>query len=94
MANYLTHYTKKRQILAKKEQKLRQLVSKGAAEEKLILAAAEVRSARIRKLQAGLAMLPPKEDPATASRIANLEKDITKTTATPIESVLAEFRAV
>jgi hypothetical protein len=48
MSNYIPHYTKKRQILHKKEEKLRRLISHGADKERLLKAAEEVRLARIR----------------------------------------------
>lgn len=52
MSNYIPHYTKKRQRQTKVENDLRRLIERGALLSKLIEAAEEVRSARIRSIYA------------------------------------------
>ncbi len=52
MTNYIPHYAKKKQILFRKEEVLRRLVSSGSAREWLRRVAEEVRDARIRVLRA------------------------------------------
>jgi len=58
MSNYIPHYTKKIEILHKKTEFLRRLISRGVEREKLLDAAEDVRLARIRALKAEMAKSP------------------------------------
>ena len=57
--NYIPHYTKKKQQLARREAALQRLLSSDASITKLLAAAGEVRAARIRVLRAQRATLVP-----------------------------------
>jgi hypothetical protein len=60
--NYIPHYTKKKQILARKQHRLRRLIERRVTPQKLISAADAIREARIRVLRAQRATIPPKGD--------------------------------
>lgn len=66
MANYVAHYTKRLHCQKSKEEALRRFVKRGTAHDKLVLAAEEVRVARIHTLKAKLATLPPADNLETA----------------------------
>jgi len=90
MSNYIPHYTKKRQVLARKEQALRRLILRGSTREKLIAAAEEVRASRMRMLKAERATIPPKGSPEF-ERMAAIDEKIQALSVTPVETILAEF---
>ncbi len=89
MSNYVPHYTKKKQILARKEAALRRLIVRGATEEKLLFAALDIREARIRVLRARRAMIPPKGDATVKFR--QIDQQIREVVAIPLPQLLAEF---
>jgi hypothetical protein len=92
MSSYIPHYTKKRQILRRKEQNLRRLIQRGAGKEKLFRAAEEVRAQRIRVLKAERATVPPMGGPQ-AHRFDAIDNKIEALLAMPLEAILAEFKA-
>ena len=87
--NSITHYTKKRQILARKELALRRLASRHAREEKILKAAQEVRDARVRVLRALRATIVPKDDAKLHYRKID-QKIETIQRMSPV-AILAEF---
>jgi hypothetical protein len=89
MTNYIPHYTKKKQILARKEQKLRCLLEQSADLQKLITAAEGIRDARIRVLRAKRATIPPEGTAQVAFDRIDQEIDCLLSTAPQI--ILAEF---
>ena len=89
MASYVAHYTKKQQILGRKELALRRLIDRGAAPEKLMSAAADVRDARIRALRARRATIVPKNDAYV--QYAKIDDKIQALLNTPLLSILADF---
>jgi hypothetical protein len=89
MANYVAHYTKKKQILGRKELALRRLIDCGAAADKLMNAAAEVRDARVRVLRARRATIVPKDDAHV--QYAKIDAQIEAVLDTSLPSILAEF---
>ncbi len=89
MTNYIPHYTKKKQILGRKESALKRLISSGAPSGKLIAAAEDVRDARIRVLRAQRATVVPKDDAHMIYE--RIDRRIRSILEVPIESILAEF---
>ncbi len=59
--NYIPHYTKKKQQLARREAALERLLGSDASVTKLLSAAEEVRAARVCVLRAHRATLAPTE---------------------------------
>ena len=90
MANYLTHHTKKKRILAKKEQELRRLLESDASAEKLNSAAIAVRDARIRVLRVQRSLIPPKDDGRL--RYAVIDTKIREISEASAESILQKFQ--
>ena len=89
MTNYIPHYTKKKQILARKEEALRRLISSRASKDKLLAAAELVRDARIRALRAQRATLVPKDD---AQEVYDkIDAQIQRIENTPLDAILLEF---
>ena len=88
--NYLPHYTKKRQILKRKEQELRRVIQRGGSEARLAAAAEEVRASRIRVLRAKRATILPKYGPEAAP-IARIDDEIQALSVMPLDAILAEF---
>lgn len=66
MASFVARYQKKHLRLAIREWELRTLVSKGAGEEDVRLAAEAVRAARIRALKEELGKVKPDDEEAYA----------------------------
>lgn len=91
VSNYVPHYTKKRQVLARKEQQLRRLIERGESTPKIIAAADEVREARIRALRAERATIAPAADGGKLGRLARIDERIQTLIDTPVENLLAEF---
>lgn len=89
MSNYIPHYTKKKQILRRKEDFLRRLVSKNASQECILAAAEEVRDARIRVVRAQRATIPQTGDGQVQNN--KLDARIQGIAATPLETIVAEF---
>jgi hypothetical protein len=89
MSNYVPHYTKKLQILARKEQHLRRLIGSGATPRRLIAAAEVVRASRVRALRAKRATIIPKGD--AVERFARIDAKIQGALGTPISAILVEF---
>jgi hypothetical protein len=74
MANYLAHYTKKLQTLARKKLDLLRLLQREAGQEEVAVAAEAVREAQIRALEAKSAQVAPCE--ANARRLRAIEEEI------------------
>jgi len=89
MSNYIPHYTKKKQILSRKEEALRRLISSDAPREKLFRAGGDVRDARIRVLRAQRATIVPKDDAQEAYE--TIDSRIRKLEETSTVAVLLEF---
>ncbi len=89
MTNYIPHYTKKKQILARKEEALRRLISSRAPQDKLLGAAEVVRDARIRVLRAQRSTIVPKDDAQQA--YDRIDARIQRIENTPIDAILLEF---
>ena len=92
MANYVAHYTKKREIMRRREDALRRLVRRGAGAPELARAAEEVRAARIRTCEARLATIPPTDGPG-AAQAARIAAEIAAHRVEPVEAILEEFSA-
>jgi hypothetical protein len=89
VTNYIPHYTKKRQILARRENALRRLISSGSPIKKLFDAAEAVRDARIRVLRAQRALIVPINDAQKDFNI--IDARIQEIKDAPIEAILLEF---
>ena len=74
MANYVAHYTKKLQTLARKKLALKRLLSGQWTEEEIAIAAEEVRESQIRVLEAKKAQIAPCE--ANVHRIHSIDLEI------------------
>ena len=89
MTNYVPHYSKKKQILARKEEALRRLISTCATSEKLLRAAEMVRDARVRVLLAQRATIRPIDD---AQKLYDqIDDRILIIEATSLDSILSDF---
>ena len=89
MTNYIPHYTKKKQILGRKEDALRRLINSQSPDDKLIAAAEDVRDARIRVLRAQCATIVPKDD--ACKRYEKIDARIQIIAETSIAIILTEF---
>ena len=89
MSNYIPHYTKKKQVLARKELALERLIARGEPRQKVVAAAEEVRDARIRVLRARRATIVPRGDADT--QFQKLDDRIQQLLSTSLDSILAEF---
>ena len=89
MTNYVPHYTKKKQILARKEDYLRLLLIQNASPEKIFAAAKDVRDARIRVLRAQRATIAPKGDAQV--QYGRLDARIQVIAAMSVGTILAEY---
>jgi hypothetical protein len=91
MSNYLPHYTKKLEILERKQETLRRLIAQGAKADRLIAQAIEVRDARVRVLCAKRAKIVPSE--RNQDHHDRLTDKIGELQAVTPETILAEFRS-
>jgi hypothetical protein len=92
MSNYVPWYGKKRAQLARRERDLLRILRRGGGERELARAAEEVRASRIRALKAERARIPPRDGP-DAARLAEIGHKIRECESTPIDAIIAEFRA-
>jgi hypothetical protein len=90
MANYVAHYTKKQQALARRVEELRRRIARGEPAERLLAAAEEVRQARLRALRARRATIPPAEVPSRG-RFIPIDEGIAEVSSSDAVTVLAEF---
>ena len=90
MANYLVHHTKKKQILAREEAKLRRLIKADASSDQLTAAAERIREARIRVLRVQRAMVAPKDDADIVYE--RIDRAIERLAEKTTDSIVAEFR--
>src|SRR3954454_2816357 len=90
MSNYITHYHKKHDVLARKELRLTRMLQKACDPLRIRKAADEVRLARIRVQQAELAQLPANDNPPSPRRVKCLEK-LENARATTVDDILLEF---
>jgi hypothetical protein len=74
MANYVAHYRKKLQTLARNRLALKRLLRGKSTEEQIAIAAEAVRNCQIRALEAKKAQIPPSEE--SAYRIHAIEVEI------------------
>jgi hypothetical protein len=74
MANYVAHYSKKLQTLARKKLALKRLLGGPNTEEQVAIAAEAVRNSQIRALETKKAQIPPSED--NANQIHAIEVEI------------------
>lgn len=86
--NYIPHYTKKKEILNRKEFYLEQFIRSNADEDKLVEAAEEVRDARIRVLNAKKSTIPPVGDDEL---YAEIDAKIEKASKVTVNDILEEF---
>ena len=89
MTNYIPHYTKKKQVLARKELALKRLIDRRTAPDKLLAAAEEVRVARVRVLRAQSATIVPKDDADT--QFAKIDNKIQAILDTSLPDILSDF---
>ena len=89
MPNYIPHYTKKKQILARKEDNLQRLIERGADRQKLLAAVEDVRDARVRVLRSRRATIPPKDD--AVKLFAEIDDRIQSLLETSPEAILHQF---
>jgi hypothetical protein len=87
--NSITHFTKKKQILARKELRLQRLVASTASPDKLAAAAEDIRDGRVRVLRALRTQIVPEGDADAHYR--KIDDRIRRILATPIAAILAEF---
>jgi len=87
--NYVAHYTKKKQVLERKELALKRLIDCRATPDKLMAAAADVRDSRARVLRARRATIVPKDDAFV--RYAKIDETIQAILAGSLLDILAEF---
>jgi len=88
MSNYIPHYTKKKQVLERREASLRRLVEANVSISKLTEAAEHVRQSRIRVLRAERATIVPEGDGTLYDRI---DARIQTLADTSVELILEEF---
>jgi hypothetical protein len=89
MTDYIPHYTKKKQVLARKEDALSRLIRRNAPMSKVVAAAEGVRDARIRVVRAQRATIAPRDD--AQEQYDALDARIEAIANTPIAVLLAEF---
>jgi hypothetical protein len=87
--NYITHFTKKKQILARKEASLRRMIAANTPPAQLFLAARIVIDARIRVLRATRAQMPP--DDQSLPTYANVDRKIAALKGSNPEDILLEY---
>ena len=89
MTSYIAHHTKKKQILHRKEAALLRLVHSNAPMDRLVVAADEVRDARIRVLRVQRASIVPMGD--AEAQFARIDAKIARTVCTATATILSEF---
>lgn len=89
MTSYIAHYTKKKQILARKKSALQRFIDGYADVRRLIEAAEDVRDARVRVVRARRATIVPKGDAEV--QYQRLDERIQAIEETPADAILAEF---
>lgn len=90
MANYVAHYTKKLQTLARKKLALKRLLSGQRTEKEVAIAAEAIRESQIRALEAKKAQIPPCE--SNANRIHSIDLEIEKCQRQSVAEIVAENR--
>ncbi len=89
MTSYIAHHTKKKQILGRREAELQRLIAASAHASKLIVAAEQIRDARIRVLRVQRSLVVPKDDADVL--YAGIDRMIAEIANTPAQIILAEF---
>ena len=87
MANYVAHYRKELQRLARKKLDLARLIDRGGTEEQIAQAAEEVRVSKLRAIEAQRAQIAPCE--ANADKLRRLQEEIKVWQNLPIAAVVA-----
>ena len=92
MSNYVPHFTKKRERLARLEQDLLRSIHSGTPHERLLVLADEVRHGKIRALRAEHAHL--EETPGDHSdRFTMIHQKVAALETASPETILAEYLA-
>ena len=92
MSNYLPHYTKKKQILEKRERELRHALKNRLGETKIRRAAERVRAAQVRALESALAQVPPSQEQRFEEKRTRLLADITPWKEVPLDALIDQYR--
>jgi hypothetical protein len=87
MANYVAHYRKKLQTLARKKLALKRLLGGKWTEEEVAIAAEAIRESQIRALEAKKAQIPPCE--GNAHRIHSIDLEIEKCKRLRVAEIVA-----
>ena len=90
MTAYISNNQKKKEILARREADLIRENKRGASPEKIAKAAALVREAHIRMLQAQRSLVPPCDD-CEKDRANKLEKQIEEWQSLATQDILKNF---
>ena len=90
MANYIANYRKRLERLERVQADLVRLIQRGAAEEKLLEVAAEVRECRIRALRAKQAKIPERNEEERRV-VLKIGHEIDALRLLSVESILDEF---
>ena len=90
MASFVPNHRKKSDRLERVEGDLRRLITRGAGQDKLLEAAAEVRDCRIRVLKAKQNQ-NPERNPKERATFLRMSAKIRTLQTMPAETVLAEF---
>lgn len=90
MANYVAHYRKKLQTLARNKLALVRLLEQRATDGQIAAAAEEVRASQIRALEAKRAQIAPSE--LNCERIQKLEAEISHYRGVPVAEIIAWCR--
>jgi hypothetical protein len=91
MAGYVPWYGKKRDRLDRRVEELRSILDQGGGEQEVVDAVEEVRASRIRFLKSERARIPPCG--LHDVRLAQLDREIQRWRAVPIDGILADYAA-
>lgn len=89
MSNYIPHYTKKKQVLVRKELALQRSIDRNDSLQELLDAAEQVRDARVRVLQAQRSTIAPMGD--ADSQYQKIDEQIERLACTKLDAILVEF---
>ena len=90
MPCYIANHRKKRRILARRETDLIRALQRGESEEKVKLAAEEVKAARLRVLNVERSRVPPSG--LNAARFEMIDAEIRECLSVPVDAIVQEFR--
>lgn len=92
MANYLTHYTKRRVYHEHQEWLLLRLLAVETSHEELLTAAQRVRETKILALRARRATIDHKNDQRSMEVVAKIDQDIGEIRAASLDMILDSYR--